>query len=781
MDEREQQILYAFLHDIDVFLGDRTTEFAQALSERFSGIDATMLFASGEREPTTLLKDIGEPDRLLQSPEKLTSIFSKVSLPQNATPEHREFPRRILRFDESFPKKEDEDLQGMRQGFLNEVHSIPQGNFFSTYETLASIVEKYTAFFPTPHATLDGVSLFDHLRLSAAMAACYQPDPTSFPYRVVAGELLGLEDFIYNIATPEGHTGQAKGLRGRSFYCLVLTYAMSHFFLHKLDLPITNLLWTGGELFAFLAPNTEGTKAQITAGEQAVNQWFLREHDGRMFLGLAQVQATTKDLVEDYTATFKATYDQLQQANRQRFASLWNGSDPNTLLCFPSPSAQEVEECRICQKDFPQGLRLDRWKKEPEDDEDLPGRCPICQLQYKLGSFLPKVRHYVEIRADAALARELQATEALFLDFLFEEEHGPTFYWVFPRERRWGNEIDALVPRLRHQAVQAVRVIWPNDTSFLSDTALIKDLPPATSLSFSPIANTVPTNAARQVLDFKDIAEQSDGAKYLAALKMDVDNFTRVFTEGLVGGATSLAHRMTLSCSFSYFFLGYINTIAHRYRLRAPDGNESEGSSQLYTVFVGGDDLFLLGPWDAVIDAADQIREKFMHYTDNPSNLTISAGITYFKPTFPIRRFAQLTSDALDGEAKSRKDALSLFGEVLYWDRNIRDNDGTERLSFTELYKFAKNLAGLVERERTGEGVSHSFLMNLLTLKRTSLDRGKIDWKWKLLYLLAQAGVKVSGDSEKWKLLSPLGEGDGKCFRSLEMPLMWVLLKTRRG
>jgi CRISPR/Cas system-associated protein Cas10 (large subunit of type III CRISPR-Cas system) len=48
------------------------------------------------------------------------------------------------------------------------------------------------------------------------------------------------------------------------------------------------------------------------------------------------------------------------------------------------------------------------------------------------------------------------------------------------------------------------------------------------------------------VLDFKDIAEQSDGAKYLAALKMDVDNFTRVFTEGLVGGAASLAHRMTL-------------------------------------------------------------------------------------------------------------------------------------------------------------------------------------------------------------------------------------------
>ena len=416
-------------------------------------------------------------------------------------------------------------------------------------------------------------------------------------------------------------------------------------------------------------------------------------------------------------------------------------------------------------------------------------------MQYKLGSFLPKVRHYVEIRADATLTKDLQTAKVLFLDFAFEGPNGPTFYWVFPRERQWEEEIDELLPHLRNQTVQAVRVIVPNDTDFLSETAVINDLPPSVSLSFLPIANTVPTNAAKQVLEFAEIARQSAGAEYLAALKMDVDNFTSIFAEGLVRGATSLAHRMTLSRSFSYFFLGYVNAIARRYPLIDPTGSVIEDSAKLYTVFAGGDDLFLLGPWNVVIDAAWHMRQDFMHYTGNRDNLTISAGVTYCKPTFPIRRFTDLTDEAIgaakafkeetqDNKIHDAKDALSLFGEVLHWDRSINRSKGIELFSFDQLYnEFARPLAKLVEESNAEAGVSHAFLMNLLTLKRTSLDQRKMDWKWKLPYLLAQAGVRKSmmEASEKWRLLSRLAEGDGKWFRSLEVPLMWALLKTRRS
>jgi CRISPR/Cas system-associated protein Cas10 (large subunit of type III CRISPR-Cas system) len=222
MDTPEQKglLLYTFLHDIDAFLGqEKTAEFSQELKGLFSEIDKDDFLQAGKGKFATALKDIGEPDRLPQLPETLTSIFSKVSLKEDTKSAPHNFPRRILRFDKSFLNKEDEDLETMRKEFLKEAHRIPNGDFRSTYETLVSLVEKYTAFFPAPHQALDGVSLFDHLRLSAAMAAYLEKSSSaSPPYRVVAGELLGLEDFIYNIATPEGHRGQAKGLRGRSFY-----------------------------------------------------------------------------------------------------------------------------------------------------------------------------------------------------------------------------------------------------------------------------------------------------------------------------------------------------------------------------------------------------------------------------------------------------------------------------------------------------------------------------------------------------------------------------------
>lgn len=245
-------------------------------------------------------------------------------------------------------------------------------------------------------------------------------------------------------------------------------------------------------------------------------------------------------------------------------------------------------------------------------------------------------------------------------------------------------------------------------------------------------------------------------------------------------GATSLAHRMALSRSFSYFFLGYINAIARGYPLVASTGTAIKDSSKVYIVFAGGDDLFLLGPWEEVIDAAQRIHRDFRDYTGNSDHLTISAGITYFKPTFPIRRFAHLTSEAIEA-AKEPKDALSLFGEVLHWDCSITGGERIERLAFATLYDFAKNLRRLVvEPPRADEAISHSFLMTLLTLKRTSLDQGRIDWKWKLPYLLAQAGVTKVANSEKAKLLSQLAVKD-EWFRSLEVPLMWVLLKTRRS
>ncbi len=108
---------------------------------------------------------------------------------------------------------------------------------------------------------------------------------------------------------------------------------------------------------------------------------------------------------------------------------------------------------------------------------------------------------------------------------------------------------------------------------------------------------------------------------------------------------------------------------------------------------------------------------------------------------------------------------------------------------FVQLYIVASStvatlgMSGWLDLPQPGlpPGKKRQASLGALTQKRTSLDQRRIDWKWKLLYLLAQAGVHASGESEKGRLLAPLAEGDGRWFRNLEFPLMWVLLKTRKG
>jgi CRISPR-associated protein Csm1 len=39
----------------------------------------------------------------------------------------------------------------------------------------------------------------------------------------------------------------------------------------------------------------------------------------------------------------------------------------------------------------------------------------------------------------------------------------------------------------------------------------------------------------------------------------------------------------------------------------------------IYTVFAGGDDIFVLGAWDEVIDFAKALREKFMEFSGGRS------------------------------------------------------------------------------------------------------------------------------------------------------------------
>jgi CRISPR-associated protein Csm1 len=87
-----------------------------------------------------------------------------------------------------------------------------------------------------------------------------------------------------------------------------------------------------------------------------------------------------------------------------------------------------------------------------------------------------------------------------------------------------------------------------------------------------------------------------------------------------------------------------------------------------YTVYAGGDDLLLIGPWLSTVKLAGELREAFREYCgDNPS-LTLSAGIALVSDREPLNRSADAAEEALErAKARPGKDALGILGEVLDW------------------------------------------------------------------------------------------------------------------
>lgn len=160
-------------------------------------------------------------------------------------------------------------------------------------------------------------------------------------------------------------------------------------------------------------------------------------------------------------------------------------------------------------------------------------------------------------------------------------------------------------------------------------------------------------------LDFGDIAKRSGGKKKdtgidrLGVLRADVDWLGAVFAAGLPAQYATFSRYAALSRSLSMFFTKGIVDICEK---KLPAGGkpfylfgEKEGNRLVHIVYSGGDDLFLVGAWDDLLELSADLRKAFAAYTNGM--LSFSAGLGLFSPTYPVIRMAE-DSGALEDRAK---------------------------------------------------------------------------------------------------------------------------------
>lgn len=168
----------------------------------------------------------------------------------------------------------------------------------------------------------------------------------------------------------------------------------------------------------------------------------------------------------------------------------------------------------------------------------------------------------------------------------------------------------------------------------------------------------VPTKQGK-TLDFEEIAETACGQrKWLGCLRIDADQVGRHFAT-LQGNPVKV---WGLSRLLNYFF-----------------ANEAEGilkeqHSNIYAVYGGGDDLFVIGPWNDTLDFSLALYRRFRQIFEG--KLTFSAGLALAKPRDHVLSMAYAAKEQLE-EAKhvpgygqlTSRNAIRALGVTCPWDK----------------------------------------------------------------------------------------------------------------
>ncbi len=174
----------------------------------------------------------------------------------------------------------------------------------------------------------------------------------------------------------------------------------------------------------------------------------------------------------------------------------------------------------------------------------------------------------------------------------------------------------------------------------------------------------VPKNSEGITKNFDEIiGNDIKGINVLGVLKADIDNLGSLFYK--VSKDSGISKQVTFSRMLDAFWTMWL-----------PKKLEKD-FIDIYTVFSGGDDLFLIGKWDDIINFSFELKKEFTRYTCNSSQISFSAGIALLKPGFPITDFYYLSENSLEKSKHynsknfkfTSKNALTVFDTTISWEQ----------------------------------------------------------------------------------------------------------------
>lgn len=646
--------------------------------------------------------DEKRPNGLNHYTSRQLTLFEQIRLNSDAPSEatlNKRYPLRMLSPRSIFPvtakaceTRDNAVAQGEYRSLWNDFMAglvrIPESHrrslplwldhFDSLWLACTHAIPAATAFGVKPE-----VSLYDHSRAAAALAVALwrwhdaerstdavaiqnlrsRLDFDQNKFLIIQGDFFGIQDFIFATGG-ESRKQAAKLLRGRSFQVSLFTELAALRLLDALGLPSTSQIINAAGKFMIVAPNTEDVRNQLEVLRTQLNDWFVANTFGLAGIGLAWTPASCADFLHNnrdkhdntpFSRLMTRLRQQLEVAKHRRFNLCERGAAAFTDTSFalgacafngnlPADQAgSEFASCALSRDQIAIGeslTTLDRLLVIDGDAEDgLRAQRNLRKLELQLFGFTVAFTANEEATGrfgEFAAAGKLRRC----WDFSLPDsaDHAGTAPLWNGFARRF---ISGYVPRM---SVDDVGPLRDRYRGLIAD----KDIPRVGELK------TLDLLACEDRQPSTASADDWMGVAALGVLKGDIDNLGELFRVGLK--QPSFAKMASLSRQVNGFFTIYLPWLLER---EFPN---------VYTVFAGGDDFFLIGPWRSVQHLGKRLRDEFHAYVAENEGIHFSAGIATQKPGAPIHSIAELGEDALAAsKSHAGKNAVTCFGETVAW------------------------------------------------------------------------------------------------------------------
>lgn len=660
----------------------------------------------------------------------LRLLFDRVTLDKGQSKTHYVPAKAIA--DEypliPYPISEKPSLEELKDQIKKDLTNIKLDQNWDNLPLLTIIVEKYGSHIRLSNGEENNdIAFYDLVRSVAAVAEALSKNSKQENLTLIAGDLSGIQDFIYTISSE----GALKSLRARSFYLGLVAEEIVCQILEKLNLPRTNIIYAGGGNLYILAPANEKTYKIVQAIQNKFNNWLWETYKNKLFLALTCIDLPVEVLknvgINDHSLSnyWQKCPQELAKQKNQKFSD-----QLSDVLTVDKKSYSQP--CKICHRDDIEeknlkSLKLNHTAEDNENETILV--CDNCHKLYELGDKL----FYTSV-----VVRSKNSN--LFSENIFQLCINNNYYYLLDKEQ--------------------IKPLAQEETIFLINCWDLNEYLRHNRTYPLILGNYGKRNEEKKrFIRAFEMANEATGIDRIGYLRMDVDNLGQIFAKGL-GDFYNLPRLASLSRQLSYFFTIYLTSLAKErnenfLKFFSKDQCLTYGkidkcvnqiiytscflkllqdksfsfwwcvinlvnSLNLLFIYAGGDDLFISGSWNEVVEFAFDIYQAFRAYTGYNPDITLSGGIYLADIKFPLYQAASQSGEAEHKAKENGRDSLGLFGQVFKWDEWLGNSSIIDKFD-DEIKQYLKDEPIIepfgvlpIVQLLNSIGYSRSFIRNLL-------------------------------------------------------------------